>query len=151
MVITEGRIVSGIVDFFFSFFLLDEGMRAERTFFFLDICFCSSTQCHVWYVPPDGWNCCVISRPLWCWHRNLLPHGVSWDSHHSRQRGGKNALSFHQCHSPTTQDWVKIFASFFHNHPSRPYSQGVFPFHNTELLLYTLIQGKGCYFFLIAA
>lgn len=91
--------------FFFFWYMKEWGLRE-----LLDICFCSSTQCRGWYVPPDGWNC-VISRPLWCWHRNLLPHGVSWDSHHSKG-GKKNALSFHQCHTPTTQDWVKIFASF---------------------------------------
>lgn len=45
----------------------------------------------------------------------------------------------------------KNICIFFHNHPSRPYSQGVFAFHNTELLLYTLTRGKGCYFFLITA
>lgn len=64
---------------FRDFFRMEEWGPREL----LDICFCSSSQCHVWCVPPDGWNCCVISRPLWCWHRNLLPHGVSWDSHHS--------------------------------------------------------------------
>lgn len=114
----------------------------------LDICFCSSTQCRGWYVPPDGWNC-VISRPLWCWHRNLLPHGVSWDSHHSK--GGKKRLILPSMSHSNNSRLSKNICIFFHNQPSRPYSQGVFTFHNTELLLYILIQGKGCYFFLIAA
>lgn len=28
---------------------------------------------------PVVWSCPVVSRPPWCWHRNLLPHGVSWE------------------------------------------------------------------------
>lgn len=44
----------------------------------------------------------------------------------------------------------KDICIFFHNHPSRPYSQGVFALHNTELLLYTLLRDEGSYFFLIA-
>lgn len=57
----------------------------------MNVCFCSSTQCHVGYAPPDGWNCFVISQPLWCWHRNLLLHSASWDFHHldEKKRGEK--------------------------------------------------------------
>lgn len=129
--------------FFFFWYMKEWGLRE-----LLDICFCSSTQCRGWYVPPDGWNC-VISRPLWCWHRNLLPHGVSWDSHHSK--GGKKRLILPSMSHSNNSRLSKNICIFFHNQPSRPYSQGVFTFHNTELLLYILIQGKGCYFFLIAA
>lgn len=98
--------------------------------------------------PPDGWNCCVISRPLWCWHRNLLPHGVSWDSQHS-DREKKTLLILPSMSHSNNSRLSKNICIFFRNHPSRPYSQGVFTFHNTKLLLYTFIQGKGCYFFLI--
>lgn len=56
-----------------------------------------------------------------------------------RRRGNKNALSFHQCPTPTTQDGD--ICIFFHNRPSSPYSRGVFAFRNTELLIFTLLQG----------
>lgn len=71
---------------------------------------------------------------------------------HSTQRGEKkeNLILPSLSHS-NNSGLNKNICIFFHNQPSRPISQGVFTFHNTELLLYTLIQGKGCYLFLIVA
>lgn len=62
--------------------------------------------------------------------------------------GGERLILPSMSHSNNSRR-SKNICIFFRNHPSRPYSQGVFAFHNTELLLYTFMQGKGCYFFLI--
>lgn len=90
----------------------------------LDICFCSSMQCHVWSAPPVGRNFCVISRPLWCWHRNLLPHGVSWDSQRSKGRKKTPYPSIN-----VTLRQLKRELEYWHLFATiNPYSQGVFAF-----------------------
>lgn len=67
---------------------------------------------------------------------------------HGGGGGGERLILPSMSHSNNSRR-SKNICIFFRNHPSRPYSQGVFAFHNTELLLYTFMQGKGCYFFLI--
>lgn len=115
---------------------------------FLDLLLLESSQCHVWYVPPDGQNCCYFTssamltqKPftMWCVVGLSPLHGEK--KHHflpSMSRSNNLRLSENVC-------------IFFRDQPSRLYSQGVFSFHNTELLPYRLIQAKGCYLFLIAA
>lgn len=69
----------------------------------------------------------------------------------TQMEGGKKHLILPSMSLSNNSKLSKNICIFFHNHPSRPHSQGVFAFHNTELLLYAFIQGKGSYFSLIAA
>lgn len=114
---------------------------------FFNLLLLESSQCHVWYVSPVGQNCYFTSSPMltqktftvWC-AVGLSPlHGEK--KHHilpSMSHNDNSRLSKKVC-------------IFFRDQASRLYSQGVFTFHNTELLPYRLIQAKGCYLFLIAA
>lgn len=107
----------GVVDFFFFYFGIwrNEGWENLWTFAF---------------VVPHGVtsDMCLLTGEIVLFHvlsdvdTETFYH-MACRGTHTTQRGGKNGLSFHQCHSPTTQDRVKIFASFFHNQPAK----AVFP------------------------
>lgn len=78
---------------------------------------------------------------------SFLLRDVSGDSRHSDggEKQKKNILSFHQCHTPTTQDRVKIFSSTLTIAPEESVSRLGWPFRITALFLYTFIQGGSCY------